>query len=164
MTPRGHYCPSSHCHSPDRGPTLVARVVGTTESIQIPPQEGRAVKAPKGASIRIIDVEGHQVADVFAFNADDVSEYHSPVHTRAALSHLFPREGQAFVSNRRRPMLVLERDDSPAVHDMLIAACDPQRYEGLGVEGHHASCRENVGLAMKELGHTEIPEPDSINV
>jgi uncharacterized protein YcgI (DUF1989 family) len=122
------------------------------------------VSVPEGAAVRIVDVEGSQVADLFAFNADDVGEHHSPAHTRAALSRLFPRVGEAFTSNRRRPMLVLVRDDSPGVHDMLIAPCDPERYQGLGADGSHASCRTNLELAMRNLGHERIDEPDSINL
>ena len=30
---------------------------------------------PAGQAFRIVDVEGNQVADLFAFNAADVSEY-----------------------------------------------------------------------------------------
>jgi uncharacterized protein YcgI (DUF1989 family) len=134
------------------------------ETIQIAAREGKAVKVPEGAAVRIVDVEGSQVADLFAFNADDVSEHHSPVHTRAAVSRLFPRVGEAFTSNRRRPMLTLERDDSPAVHDMLIAPCDPERYQGLGVDGWHASCRENLEIAMRDLGHEGVCAPGSVNL
>ena len=117
-----------------------------------------------GQAFRVIDVEGKQVADLFAFNAADVGEYHSAMHTRAVVSHLFPKVGEAFVTNRRRPILTLEADDTPAVHDMLIAPCDPERYQGLGVEEWHASCRENLELAMRELGHDRICIPASINL
>ncbi len=136
----------------------------TTETIHVPAREGRAVTVPAGTAFRIVDVEGNQVADLFAFNADDVSEFHSAVHTRAAVSRLFPRPGEAFVTNRRRPIFTLESDDSPGVHDMLIAPCDPERYQGLGVEEWHASCRENLELAMRDLGHDRICLPTSINL
>lgn len=136
----------------------------TTETIQIPARAGRAVTVPAGGLFRVIDVEGRQVADMFAFNANDVREHHSAMHTRAAVDRLFPRAGQSFYTNRRRPILTLERDDSPAVHDMLIAPCDPERYEGLGVEGRHASCRENLEIAMRELGHDDICIPASVNL
>jgi len=138
--------------------------VGITERIEVPAREGRAARVPAGTAFRIVDVEGSQVADLFAFNADDVSEYHSTMHTRAGVSRLFPRVGESFMTNRRRPILRLERDDTPAVHDMLIAPCDPERYEGLGVEGWHASCRENVETVMRELGHDRICPPPSINL
>jgi uncharacterized protein YcgI (DUF1989 family) len=136
----------------------------TSESIHVPPREGRAVELPAGAAFRIVDVEGKQVADLFAFNVDDVSEYHSAMHTRAATSRLFPQVGEAFMTNRRRPIMTLERDDTPAVHDMLIAPCDPERYAGLGVDGWHASCRENLEIVMRDLGHEGICHPASINL
>jgi uncharacterized protein len=136
----------------------------TTETIHVPAREGRAVTVPAGTAFRIVDVEGGQVADLFAFNAADVEEYHSAMHTRAAVSRLFPRVGEAFVTNRRRPIMTLERDDTPAVHDMLIAPCDPERYRGLGVEGWHSSCRENLERAMEALGHAPICVPPSINL
>ncbi|HET8823434.1 MAG TPA: urea carboxylase-associated family protein [Thermoleophilaceae bacterium] len=136
----------------------------TTETIHVGAREGRAVTVPAGGLFRVIDLEGRQVADMFAFNAEDVSEHHSAMHTRAAVDRLFPRVGEHFYTNRRRPILKLERDDSPAVHDMLIAPCDPERYEGLGVEGWHASCRENLEIAMRELGHDHICIPASVNL
>jgi len=44
---------------------------------------------------------------------------------------------------------------------MLCAACDPARYAGLGVEGWHASCQENLQQAMASAGidHIEVPQP-----
>jgi uncharacterized protein YcgI (DUF1989 family) len=138
--------------------------VRTTEIIDVPAREGRAATIPAGTAFRVVDVEGRQVADLFAFNAEDVSEHHSAMHTRAAVDRLFPRVGQAFMTNQRRAILTLERDDTPAVHDMLIAPCDPERYRGLGVEGWHASCQENLELAMSGLGHEGICIPQSMNL
>jgi uncharacterized protein len=138
--------------------------VRTKDVINVPAREGRAVAVSAGQAFRVIDVEGKQVADLFAFNAADVGEYHSAMHTRAAVSHLFPNVGESFVTNRRRPILTLEADDTPAVHDMLIAPCDPERYQGLGVSGWHASCRENLEQAMRALGHERICIPASINL
>jgi uncharacterized protein YcgI (DUF1989 family) len=133
-------------------------------TIEIPPREGRGVRVPAGAAFRVVDLDGRQVGDLFAFNADDVSEYASAEHTRAHVSRLFPAVGEPFVTNRRRPILVLERDDSPGLHDMLCAACDPPRYEQLGVEGWHASCQENLRAAMAELGHPFVEVPQPINL
>jgi uncharacterized protein YcgI (DUF1989 family) len=138
--------------------------VKTIETIVVPPREGRAVTVESGTAFRVVDVEGSQVADLFAFNAADVGEYHSAMHTRAIVSRLFPRVGESFWTNHRRPILHLERDDTPAVHDMLIAPCDAERYEGLGVEGWHASCTENLVGAMRDLGHDRICVPASINL
>jgi uncharacterized protein len=138
--------------------------VKTTQTIHIDAREGRAVKVSDGGAFRVIDVEGRQVADLFAFNAEDVSEYLSAMHTRAAVDRLFPRVGEVFMTTRRRPILRLEHDDTPAIHDMLIAPCDPERYQGLGVTGWHASCQENLKKAMGELGHEGICIPQSLNL
>ena len=114
--------------------------------------------------MRVIDVEGEQVGDLFAFCADDISEYLSAEHTRVAAGRLFPKPGEAFVTNRRRPILTLESDGSPGVHDMLVAACDPSRYALLGVQGWHPSCQENLLEAMRALGHPRVEVPQPVNL
>jgi len=102
----------------------------------VPAGAGRAVWVRHGEQLRIVDVEGGQVGDLFAFAAADPGEYLSASHTRTSTSRLFPRVGEQFMTNRRRPILTLVADTSPGVHDMLIAACDPERYRMLGVPGH----------------------------
>ena len=138
--------------------------MAATESIHIPAREGRGVGIRAGDRVRVIDPEGGQVADVFAFSTEDPSEYHSAEHTRVHVSRLFPRVGQQFLTNRRRPILTLEADDSPGIHDMLCAACDPTRYQGLGVEGWHASCQENLLGALRQLGVERVEVPQPINL
>ena len=134
------------------------------EVIHIPAREGRAVRVPAGRSFRVVDLEGGQVVDLFAFSAQDVDEYASAEHTRVAVSRLFPRVGESFVTNRRRPILYFDRDASPGIHDMLCASCDPWRYESLGVREWHASCRENLETAMAAMGFDSVPVPQPINL
>jgi hypothetical protein len=107
----------------------VARVV-------VPAREGRAVRLCAGDRATVVDVSRGQVGDVFAFNANDPSEFLSASHTRGATSSLFPAIGQAFVTNRRRAILELVDDTSQGAHDMLIAACEPARYADLGDPVH----------------------------
>src|SRR6185437_3289436 len=95
---------------------------------------------------------GLQVGDLWAFNEADPGEYHNAPHTRVECGRLFPLVGESFWSNRRRPILSLVADDSPGVHDMLMAACDPERFVRLGWEGPHASCQENLLGALAGLG------------
>jgi uncharacterized protein YcgI (DUF1989 family) len=47
---------------------------------------------------------------------------------------------------------------------MLCAACDPERYAGLGVQGWHASWQENLRRAMAELGFESVEVPQPINL
>ena len=132
--------------------------------IDVPAREGRGVAVGARQRFRVVDVEGRQCVDLFAFCSDDVSEYASAEHTRVHVNRLFPRPGENFVTNRRRPILFFEEDATPGVHDMLVAACDPTRFRALGVEGWHASCQENLERAMAELGHEETEVPQPINL
>ena len=90
-----------------------------------------------------------------ATNAANVPpmEFMSMQHSRAASLHMRPKVNDTLVSNLREPMLTLVEDTSPGIHDTLIAACDPARYRGLGVNewAEHGSCAENLVLALKEL-------------
>ncbi|MGZ4480805.1 MAG: DUF1989 domain-containing protein [Gaiellales bacterium] len=138
--------------------------MSATTRVRVPAREGRGLRLPAGTRFRVIDPEGGQVGDLFAFCAEDVSEYASAEHTRSYTSRLFPALGERFVTNRRRPILRLEKDDSPGVHDLLCAACDPTRYAGLGVKGWHASCEENLRTVMRELGYPQVEVPQPINL
>ena len=134
------------------------------QRLTVPAREGVAVRVRAGQSFRVIDQEGRQCGDLFAFCADDVSEYASAEHTRVHVNRLFPRVGEHFVTNWRRPILFFAADHSPGVHDMLVAACDPTRYAGLGVQGWHASCQENLLTAMRRLGFARVEVPQPINL
>jgi uncharacterized protein len=128
--------------------------------VQVPAATGRAISLAAGEALRVINTHGTQVVDTWAVSAADDGEHMSMSHTRTALGRLCPRPGDALVSNRRRPLLVLEADTSPGVHDTLVAACDPERYRLLGAPPGHASCAANFHAA---LGH-ERPVPDPLNL
>ena len=49
-------------------------------------------------------------------------------------------------------MLTMTEDTTPGIHDTLFAACDPRRYELLGVQGYHASCAENLVKGLSRHG------------
>jgi uncharacterized protein len=134
------------------------------ERIGVPAAEGRAVAVAAEQAFRVVDLEGGQVGDLFAFVAGDPTEYLSASHTRAHTSRLFPAVGDHFVSNRRRPLFELVADDSPGIHDMLIAACDAERYRDLGIDGWHASCAENLRCALASHGVEVAFVPQPVNL
>ncbi|HEY2429771.1 MAG TPA: urea carboxylase-associated family protein [Acidimicrobiales bacterium] len=133
-------------------------------SYRVPARTGLAVDVDAGQRVAVVDVEGGQVGDFFAFNRDDLSEHLSASHTRAFTSRLLPGIGECFVSSRRRPMLRVVADTSPGYHDMLIAACDEARYAQLGFEDGHASCAENLATALAATGRTVSHVPQPFNV
>jgi uncharacterized protein YcgI (DUF1989 family) len=141
----------------------------STRRIEVAGGTGHAVRVRAGELVRVVDIAGGQVGDVFAFTTgvavrpSDI-EHHSAAHTRTHIRRLFPAVGEQFVTDRRRPILTLVADTSPGEHDMLIAACDPRRYAQLGAPGHR-SCAANLREALAAIGHPYTgPTPQPINV
>ncbi|PWK55136.1 DUF1989 domain-containing protein [Silicimonas algicola] len=131
------------------------------ESVMIPARKGRAVRLTTGEAIEIINTHGKQVVDTWVFSAEDPMEFLSNEHMRATLGKLWPAEGDALITNRRRSIMVLEKDTSPGKHDTLIAACDDYRYGLLGCTEYHDNCTDNLYVAMRRIGIklSECPSP-----
>lgn len=137
--------------------------MATVQSLTVPARAATVVSVPEGAAVRIIDLEGQQVADLFAVCADNFSEALSARTSRAANWSLFPPVGGYFVSANYRPMLKFESDDSPGPHDLLAPPCSPQMYSLLGHEGYHSSCSENFRLAAETIGWRPEMVPDPVD-
>ncbi len=136
----------------------------TPLSIVVPGYEGRAARVPAGAMLTVTDIEGCQIGDLFVLSAADPTEWLSPAVTRLVNFTPFPRLGQCFYSNRRRPLLTLIDDCSPGPHDMTFAPCDREIYAALGAGDDHPNCRDNFVRAIATLGVVTDTHPDPINV
>jgi uncharacterized protein YcgI (DUF1989 family) len=143
---------------PSETQTVVSRVV--------PARHGTAVRVRAGQLVRVTDPFGGQVGDLFAFVDDGgrrLGEHLSAAHTRGHTSRLFPAVGEDFVTAARTPVLGLLDDSSPGRHDMLIPACDPERYRLLGAR-HHRSCVANLHEALGELDLYVDTVPQPVNL
>ena len=129
--------------------------------VTIPARRGKAARVREGQVVKVINTRGQQVVDTWAFNAQDITEFMSMEHSRAAMQKIVPEVGDTLVTNRRRPILQVVEDTTPGVHDTLIAACDVYRYQQLGCEGYHDNCADNLAAGLRELGESapEIPSP-----
>ena len=123
-----------------------------SETILLPPGEGRAARLASGARLRIVNTEGGQVVDTWAFCADDVQETLSMEHFRSALYSLLFRPGDTLVSSRFRPMLEITADSSPGIHDTLHAACSRESYRFYGVEPPAMACEDNLRAVLAGEG------------
>lgn len=130
----------------------------------IPARKGKAARLAAGQTVKVLNTPGSQVVDTWAFVADDMSEFMSMEHSRAYMNRLTPKIGDTLVTNHRRPILMLVEDTSGEVHDTFIAACDRWRYEGLGVEGFHDSCEDNLHAALEEIGLDSAETPSPLNL
>ena len=136
----------------------------TTEPGTIPARRGKAVPVKAGQSIKIINTHGSQVVDTWAFVADKLTEFMSLEHTRATMLRLRPQVGDVFRTNKRRPILTLVEDSCGGVHDMLLAACDNERYGLLGCTEYHDNCTDNLHAAMAALGLRAPETPSPLNL
>src|SRR5205809_2672720 len=144
--------------------SLSHRMRHTTTALQtIPARRGKATLLAKGQAIRIINTHGNQVVDTWAFNAGDLREYMGMEHCRAFWERLHPVTGDEMITNRRRPILILEEDTSPGRHDTLIAPCDNERYGLLGCTSYHDNCKDNMHAGLAELGIYLPYTPASLN-
>lgn len=134
-----------------------------SDSLTIPAKGGGAFTAKRGQQIRIIDVQGQQVGDFVAFNAEDPGEWLSTVHTRGMLSRLYIHVGDILYSNRRRSMFEI-LEDKGGVHDIMWPSCDAERYRiDYNLESY-PNCRDNLRTALKEVDGREPPYlPDPVN-
>jgi len=133
------------------------------QEVLIPGKYARAFEAKKGQLLQIIDVEGQQVADFFAFNKDNPEEKLSPPHTRTSLLSLRVKVGDKFRSSLRNPMFEVIEDTAKSI-DLLIAACDERRYlVDYGVENHR-SCVANFEEVLKPYGITRNMFPEPFNI
>ena len=135
-----------------------------TDLSTLPARSGRAVRLGTGEAIQIVNTHGSQVVDTWVFSAEDMSEFLSNEHMRATLGKLWPGKGDALITNRRRPIMMIEEDTSPGKHDTIMAACDRHRYRLLGCEEYHDNCTDNLHAAMEQLG-LDAPEcPSPLNL
>ena len=137
-------------------------VTGTT--YRVPPRCGVAVRVASGQSIRVINTHGTQVCDFWAFCDGNLREILSMAHCHTETGGIMPAVGDMLVSNRRRPMLRIVSDDSPGVHDTVIASCDWPRYQVLGCTDYHDNCADNLRMAMIAICEAAPLVPDPFNL
>ena len=123
-----------------------------------------AFRVNAGTPVRVINTEGGQVADTWAFNASDLTEFMSMEHSRVHMGRVNPVQGSVMLTNRRVPILTITEDTSGGVHDTLLAACDIHRYRMLGASGYHDNCTDNLHAALASLGLKASETPSPLNL
>ena len=118
----------------------------------------------EGETLRVVDLEGNQAADVLFFNAEDPSERYSMSDTLREQAAIYLTAGTMLKTNLNRDLLEIVADTCGR-HDTLGGACATEsntvRYD-LEKRGMHA-CRdswmlaigerEEFGLSKEDIGH-----------
>jgi uncharacterized protein YcgI (DUF1989 family) len=138
-------------------------IEGLISRTRVPARFGASFKAARGQYIAVVDMEGGQTCDFWAFDAHDFEHYLSPPYVIMHIWSLQPTAGHELVTNRRDPILTIVHDDVGR-HDLLCPACDENRYRlHFGVSGHR-NCHDNFLEAMAEYdwGSRVIPNPFNV--
>ncbi len=130
----------------------------------VPARCGVAVRLGQGQRLSVINMHGTQVGDFWAFSAEDMNEYLSMEHVHVDLRSIFLKPGDRLVTNRRRPIMRIEEDSSPGVHDTVIASCDIDRYRQLGCRDYHDNCTDNLRMALIAVGARAPAVPCPLNL
>jgi len=104
-----------------------------------------------GQTLRVLDIEGNQAADILFFNANDPSERYSAMDTIREQGNVYLTAGSTLLSNDGNAMLTITADTCGR-HDTLGGACATEsntvRY-ALEKKHMHA-CRDSWLLAVAE--------------
>jgi uncharacterized protein YcgI (DUF1989 family) len=134
-----------------------------SDVVTIPERSGTAFSLPRGATLTVIDPKGEQVADLLAFNADDIDEAISSGRTLDYAETIYLTAGHKLYSNRSRVMLDIV-GDTVGRHDFLLTPCSVDTflhfYPDLPV---HRGCFGNLAEALAPYGVTPDRIPTAFN-
>ena len=127
------------------------------------PRGRTAFELAAGQVLRIVDLEGQQVADLIAFRRDDHADKLSVHNTLLLNGTIYVTTGHALVSTHCTTLMTIVAD-TVGVHDLIAGSCSEHtnavRY---GVRGT-PSCRRNFELALEPYGIPLREIPYSFNV
>jgi uncharacterized protein YcgI (DUF1989 family) len=130
----------------------------------IPPRSGVAFELRRGQRLRVIDPEGEQVADLLAYNLEDIGEVLSSGRSLDYASSIFLGSGDALYSNRSRVMLRIAEDDVGR-HDFLLTPCSAEMFRIIyGETQPHRGCFGNFAEALAPWGVQPDAIPTAFNV
>ena len=129
----------------------------------IAPRSGTAFMLSRGQTLTITDPQGEQVADLLAYNADDVREVLSSGRTLDYASRIFLTTGDPLYSNRSQIMMTIVQD-SVGRHDFLLTPCSKDTFRIIYEDtAPHRGCFGNLSAALAPYGIGEDDIPVAFN-
>ncbi len=123
-----------------------------TEIHVIPERSGTAFRLARGQTLTVIDPRGQQVADLLAYNANDVAEVISSGRTLDYVETIRLTTGHLLYSNRSQPMLEIIAD-SVGRHDFLLTPCSYDTFHHFYPDmPPHRGCFGNLAAALEPYG------------
>jgi uncharacterized protein YcgI (DUF1989 family) len=137
---------------------------GTITRGRLSPQTGTAFEMRRGATLRIVDPFGEQVADLIAFALGDPAEWLSSGRSIDYNDTIRFTTGHTLYSNRSEPMLAIVAD-TVGVHDFLYTPCSRETFTLIYKHaGDHPSCFDNLARSLEPFGVSADRIPTTFNV
>jgi uncharacterized protein YcgI (DUF1989 family) len=131
---------------------------------EIPPRSGTAFRLNAGQRLTVIDPQGEQVADLLAYNAEDVGEVISSGRSLDYANKIYLSTGDALFSNRSNVLLRIV-EDTVGRHDFLLTPCSKDTFRIIyGDETPHRGCFGNLAEALAPYGIGPDQIPTAFNV
>ena len=131
---------------------------------RLEPQTGTAFELRRGQHLTVVDLEGEQVADLIAFQCDNLGEWLSSGRTFDYANSVHLTKGHTLYSNRSRPMLTILQDDVGR-HDFLLTPCSAETFQIIYRRSeYHRSCFENLCHALAPHGIAPDAIPTTFNI
>jgi len=131
---------------------------------RLEPQTGTAFEVEKGQLLRVIDLEGEQVADLVAFGREDRNERLSSGRSLDYANKIYLTTGDIIYSNRSCPMFTIVADDVGR-HDFLLAPCSRETFQIIYQNtGDHPSCLDNLSKHLAPFGIAADSIPITFNI
>ncbi len=133
-------------------------------TLRIAPQCGVAFTLRKGQILRVTDPQGEQVADLFAFEENNLDRWLSSGRSIDYASKTNLSTGDTLYSNDSRPMFTI-LGDTVGRHDFLLTPCSQEMFNIIyGCTEHHPSCFENLATSLAPYGVSPSRIHTSFNI
>ena len=134
-----------------------------SDVVEIPERSGDAFRLAAGQTLTVIDPRGVQVADLLAYNAEDLAEVISSGRTLDYAETIYLTTGNLLYSNRSRPMLTIV-EDTVGRHDFLLTPCSYDTFHHFYPDlPPHRGCFGNLAAALEPYGVKPDMIPTAFN-
>ena len=127
------------------------------------PRGRTAFAVDAGQTVRIVDLEGQQVADFVCFLRDDPAEKLSVHNTALIQGTIYVTTGHALLSDRCRRLMTIG-EDTCGRHDLLAGSCSEGTNRVRYGVADTPNCRSNFEAALRPFGIPLKEIPYSLNV
>jgi uncharacterized protein YcgI (DUF1989 family) len=135
----------------------------TVRDETLEPRGRTAFTADRGQTVRVVDVDGQQVADFVCFRRPDTSEKLSVHNTALIQGTIHISTGHLLLSDRCGTLMTITADTC-GLHDLLAGSCSEGTNRWRYGVADTPNCRSNFEAALRPFGIPLKEVPYSFNI